>query len=244
MASEIAIATSTFYRKNPVEEIRMKLALESAKLAADFGYKLIAVDGGSPADFVKSLKDYGAIVEQEKQKGMGSGRRQAISRALELGEIISYTEPEKAPYISQIEKTAKPIREKRADIVVPSRGPLDSYPTSQRHAENFGNDFFKELTGRALDMWSGPRTFSRECAPYFLNYNGQYGDLWDAIFIPVIDAIHDGKRVISVDIEYKHPKEQTETEEGNVEFTFKRLKQLDNLMPALMTHWNLLNPKK
>ena len=158
--------------------------------------------------------------------------------------IVGWMEPEKEGYVSQIEKTVVPILNNEADLVVPKRKSLKSYPISQQYAEHFGNTIWKELTGVALDMWSGPRTWKRELSSYFLDYKGEYGDLWDSIFIPVMNVIYDGKGVLSVDINYTHPKEQTELEEGDSEFSIKRLNQLNNLIPALKTHWAKLNSEE
>ena len=50
-------------------------------------------------------------------------------------------------------------------------------------------------------------------------------------------AILDGKRVIGVKVDYVHPREQTEFEEGNYNTTMKRLDQLTNLVPAFTDYW-------
>ncbi|MEK6833306.1 MAG: hypothetical protein AABY32_04615, partial [Nanoarchaeota archaeon] len=115
----------------------------------------------------------------------------------------------------------------------------------------FGDDCWRELTGTDLDVWSGPRTWRRELSDYFLDYDGMYhsyinkenkeifyGDNWDSIFIPVMQAILDGKKVEGIKINYTHPPEQTALEEGNYEYTIKRLDQLNNLVPAFTDYWN------
>ena len=154
-------------------------------------------------------------------------------------------EPEKLDYVKEIEKTAIPILEGKADLVVPDRRIvvnekyfLPHYPTSQQNEELFGDDCWRELTGFDLDVWCGPRTWNKETAKYFLNYNGEYGDKWDSIFIPVMSAILDGKKVKGVKVNYVHPKEQTAFEEGNYDYTIKRFNQLTNLIPAITDYWN------
>ena len=104
-----------------------------------------------------------------------------------------------------------------------------------------GNLFWNKLTGHDLDMWFGPRTFRRDISAYFTAYNGEYGGKWDSIFIPVMDAIIGGENVKSVTVDYTHPAEQTAFEEQDLSLYWKRVKQLENLLPALETHWKKKN---
>lgn len=169
---------------------------------------------------------------------MGESRRQAIKEAYNTGkEIIAWIEPEKSDYIKEVTKTAIPIINGEANIVVPKRRSLESYPLLQQYSEKLGNLFWKNITGTNLDIWSGPRTWKREMSRYFLEYKGGYGDKWDSIFIPVMNAILDGLKVLSVEVNYEHPKKQTEIEEGNLEFDKKRLEQLTTLISAFEEHW-------
>ena len=242
-SEQVAIATTTFY--NPDLEIsryRVALAKNTIKSAIDLGYSVVVVDAGSSDDFLGAIEGYGAKIVQEMGCGMGASRRQAIEEAQNTGKkIIAWTEPEKEDYIFGLEKTIRPILDGRADLVVPKRKSMQSYPLSQKYAECFGNTVWEELTETPLDMWFGPRTWKRELSDYFLDYIGEYGDLWDSIFIPVMNMVFDGKRIKGVEINYTHPKIQTEFEEGNPSFSIKRLDQLKNLIPALKTHWGKLN---
>ncbi len=245
LAERIAIATTTLYKPNVgVDVHRAKLATDSIKTATMLGYEVIVVDGGSSDEVLEEFRRYGARVYPEKERGMGKSRRQAIRLAHDTGkEVIAWTEPEKTSYMREILKTAKPIIDGSADLVVPKRRSLESYPIAQQLSEPFGNLFWKELTGHALDMLFGPRTWNRRLSDYFLSYDGRYGDEWDSIFIPVMNAIFDGKGVIGVEVEYTHPKEQKEGEEHDINFYKKRLLQLENLLPAFEAHWGMLHKK-
>jgi hypothetical protein len=240
ISDKVVIATTTFY--NPDSEIdrhRAENARNAIRTAGQEGYGVIVVDGGSPEELLKEFEDLGAKVHAQTAEGMGGSRRQVLRLAYDTGkDIIAWTEPEKESYIPEIQKTARPILEDKADIVIPRREGLYSYPTAQQNAEPLGNAFWKALTGNDLDMWFGPRTWRRDVSHFFLDYEGTYGDKWDSIFIPVMDAIIDGKRVAEVNVAYTHPKMQTELEDSNIQFYFKRLEQLQNLMHALETHWN------
>jgi len=96
------------------------------------------------------------------------------------------------------------------------------------------------LTGHDLDVWFGPRVFRREMARYFLDYDGNkegYGDLWDSTFIPVMDAITDGKKVKGVNLDFTYPPEQTAFEENHIDFYRKRLHQLNNINNSFWDRW-------
>ncbi|MFH1637021.1 MAG: hypothetical protein ABIB71_01185, partial [Candidatus Woesearchaeota archaeon] len=232
LASKVAIATTTWYRPDVESDVlRSKLAKKTIRKAIGLGYDVVVVDGGSSEEFLKELEGYGAKVYAEELRGMGKGRRQVLKLAYETGkEIIAWIEPEKDSVIPELFKAVLPIVEGSADLVIPKRRSLETYPLLQQYAENMGNLFWKDLTGHDLDMWIGVRVFKRELVNYFLDYKGEYGDEWDSIFIPVMDAIVDGKTVKGVEINYVHPKEQTEIEEHDLQFHRKRLEQLNNFI--------------
>lgn len=246
VAPYVAIATTTFY--NPDDEadnIRANLACEMVRNACGSGYEIFVVDGGSSDDFLQELQRYGAKIYSQEQKSMGAGRRQSIRAAYDTNkEVIAWTEPEKKDYVKSICYTVVPILAHKAKMVIPERKSLESYPLAQQYAEKFGNIFWHQITDTKLDMWFGPRTFSRELVECFLKYDGIYGDRWDSIFIPVMDIVFDNPRdVIGIEIDYTHPWNQKMIEDMNSYFTKKRLDQLNNLMPAIKDHWADLSRK-
>ncbi len=200
------------------------------------GYDLTVVDGGSTPGFLRQLEQTGAGIYSQMTPGMGQGRKETLTHAAERGDtdtVYIWLEPEKYTIVSLLERLIEPIQDGRVDITIPDRGDLASYPEEQRHAELFGNEAFRLLTGHSLDMWSGVRVMNREALQYFLDYEGEYGNLWDQHFVPVIRAIAFGLEVLSVPVDYVHPPEQTAAEAADPEMILKRLKQLDNLIPAI-----------
>jgi len=79
----------------------------------------------------------------------------------------------------------------------------------------------------------------------FINYQGAYGDTWESIQIPRIQAIQQGMRVRSRPIPYQHPIEQTAQEAGQLDYLRKRITQLHNIVPALCKEWSskIVNPE-
>ncbi len=252
----VAVATTTFYPDPniPILADRARLTGWMIKEAVNkYGYKVFVVDGGSHIDFVHEFENSGAVVieEEEHARGvLGPGRRQAIRAAYDSRPINVWKEPEKHPYVKEIVKTAYPIAEGFADIVVPGRKSLSSYPEYQQNSEKRGNEHWEKVTGLPLDVWLGPKTFRGrlgwgfDAAIYFLVYDGHskdgkefYGDKWDATFLPIIDAYMAGAVCIGVPVDYTHPASQTKFEEGNAEYDKKRDIQLANLMSAISNRW-------
>ena len=236
---KVVIATSTLYRaNNKTDIIRSDLALKTIKKARKEGYEIIVVDAGSPLNLRDKFEKAGAIVIEDKSNTMGASRREAFREAYDRGaEIIIWMEPEKHDYIRNIEKSIKPIIENKAEMVIPKRKSFNSYPKAQQYIEPFANLFWKELTKADLDVWFGVRIFKRELAHYFLEYRGEYGDKWDSLFIPIINALADGIIIKSVEINYRHDSIQTKSEEHSLEFYKKRIEQLNLLMITCENHW-------
>lgn len=245
ISDKVVIATTTLYKPDLRGDVcKAKLALDTIEVAIDLGYQIIVVDGGSPDEFLQESERYGANIFKQESPGMGNAKRQAIKEAqLTDKPIIALTDLEKEDYINQISLTAYPLLQGVADLVVPQRISLETYPIVQSLFEERGNELWKKLTGTDLDIWFGPRTFLSYMSDYFLVYNGEYGDLWDSFFIPVFNAILDGKKVIGVEVDYTHPEKQTNVEQGDIDFDRKRLRQYNNLSRALASHWRKLHPK-
>ena len=246
ISDKIVIATTTLYRSSLENDlVRAEIAKETITNAKELGYKIIVVDGGSSAELLRDFERLGAEVCQQELSGMGNCRRQAFKLAYDSGkEIIVWTEPEKAPFIHQIDKAVKPIIDGSADLVIPKRKSLESYPVVQQYAELLCNTFLRELTGRDLDYCFGPRIWKREFSSYFTEYKGEYGDKWEVTLIPIIDAISAGERVASVEIDYVHPRQQTESEEKDLGMFRKRIEQIENSTNACETHWRKLHQPK
>lgn len=240
ISDKVAIAVASYYPGNSESDrIRADLAIKALQKASDLYYTTIIVDEGSTDEILKDFEKYGAKLYREPSMGMGEKRREAIRLASQVKPIIALTELEKEDYIDSIVLTAQPILEGRADMVFPKRNSMNSYPEAQQIYEPRGNEFVKKLTGLDIDMWFGPRTFSRELSHFFLEYDEKkYGDLQDSFFNPVIDIIVANKVVESVLIDYTHPKEQTVIEEKDPNFEQKRIDQLNQITGYLQERWH------
>lgn len=226
----LKIATTTFYTSP--DDLRFKLATKFVKEAVKAGHEVVIVDGSPLPEIGEQLRNLGASVCAQREKGMGPGRREALRLASD-SDVIAWVEPEKHPLVPFLEVLAEKVRA-GADMVIPRRRSLGSYPKYQEISEHKGNWEAGSMTGRPeLDLWFGPRVMNLKGLSHFLAYDGLYEDRWDSIFIPVMWAIADGSRVVSHTVDYVHPAEQTAAEEGDATMDKKRDVQLESLLQAI-----------
>ena len=187
------------------------------------------------------------------------GIREAMSRSAALFPaagaeyVICISEPEKVdivrflPQLASILLPATPAPANSPNILVPARstGGFASVPVEQRYSELFANRHLANLAqqldppfayttqpaNQPLDLLFGPVLFHSSVAHYWLAHTSP---LWDAQIVPYIEAAYAGDgRVVGVEVEYRHPAEQTKEEEGRVEWSGKRYMQLTVVVPAL-----------
>ena len=184
--------------------------------------------------------------------------------------VIVWIEPEKHPMVEyeiapRVKKFSaaefsSAVYEGKASIVVPRRlDHLRGYPLQQQTEELTGNltvfDIVRGYVAKKkgddeankvpyLDLWVGPRAISRDSIDAFLQYSGtanaQDHDRWESIFNPVISEMLNGRIVRGVAVDYVHPKEQTQLEAANPEFSMKRVDQLVSILNGVQ---NLLKER-
>jgi hypothetical protein len=254
------------------DKVRGDLALETFTEAVRNGYQVVVVDGGSSPAFMEALKATGVKVEAERERGMSASRRQAFGEvaALEGVKIICWTEPEKVAIAKDcIPIAVQPILGGKADIVIPKRDEeaFATYPDYQVKFETDSNRSWNDILRRHdllpadapdLDAWIGPRFFKNEPDIVKL-FKGKYEfksdktsrlkkdapELWpNALFLPIVAALHDGYRVASVDVPYRHPAIQTANEQDSEVFEDKRAEQQENILKTTIHFIRLLEGEK
>ena len=214
------LVTTTFSPTS--DDLRFRLALKTCQMTIEAGYPIHIVDGSPDPAMREMLQNHGAIVEEQKEKGMGNSRRQCFRMGLDSGaDIIVWLEPEKYPFVPLIKVCAEMIGE--YDIVFPGRKSMKSYPEYQMRSEIIAMHHIGFLTGRPdIDWMMGPRVLSRKATELLMAYDGLLGDTWHILVVPVIHAIANGWKIGSRLVDYIHPPEQTVAEEGDAEMDRKR----------------------
>lgn len=234
--SHAVVATTTFATyKTQAEMIRAECALKTIEAAVAHDYTIVAIDGGSPAEYVQRMEQLGARVFVQELPGMGNARREALRHARNIvtnGQPIVWTEPEKYPLIPELAKPISEFTTGSYDLVMLRRTSLESYPPEQAMAYRLIALATKYLTGIDSDFGWGPTILSAGAVEYYLSYESSHGDLWDGIHCPKLRIINDGLPWTIVPVNYQHPSEQTAAETGMGLF-LKRVMQVDQLVRAI-----------
>lgn len=93
------------------------------------------------------------------------------------------------------------------------------------------------LVGFDLDYAFGPMIVTKASAPFFLNYSGEYGDLWDSVLIPRLRIIRSGLSYAVKTVDFNNDPRMTAIESGNLKMILKRVGQLQNVVPSLIAEW-------
>lgn len=236
------------------DKIRGDLALENFKLAKKQNFQLSIVDGGSSDAFKKALQYNNIAFSMQRIKGgQGPARRQGIEEIASLPQIkvVCEMEPEKVSIVSDCMRLASlPILKGETDIVVPSRDAesFSTYPKFQAEQELKANKLYNDILRKHdllkdkypdLDFWFGVRFFANrpEINDLFKKVYHYRKDTTaidkkinvdmysNPILFPIVAALHQGLKVMSMPVPYKHPETQTHFEEGRLDFHRKRLTQ-------------------
>lgn len=196
-ASQIAIATMTFYPKfgqegedAKLDNMRGRHALDMVRASVAQGHPIIVAEGGSSEAFKKQLSEIQGVdvidpTKEDEDTRMGGSRRAGYKYASrkEGVKAIAWVEPEKEPLINaSFVEAAELVVKGEADIVVPHRTDrrttgFGSLPPAQRHYEE---DYFIPMFRRIvqkfgnvrkvpdLDIPFGPKIFKND--PEILDY--------------------------------------------------------------------------
>lgn len=186
------------------------------------------------------FKNSGFTLVPSDVPGRAPQRRSAfeVATALTGGKVIVYAQPEKGSIMDHLAEISKPIVEGNADIVVPRRNPKlfkQSYPDYMRRSELRVNAIYDRLmrgAGRmrkeeSFDWFFGPVVFrnSPEIVTLFLKRYERTEAIKSRIeadpnpekhsgshYFPIIQALFEGKRVVSVEVPFVYPESQRRNE--------------------------------
>ena len=216
------------------EGIRGDLAIQTLDRAICSGVRIVASDGGSSEDFLSSIEKFttqGLTVVPSDSPDRGPQRRNAFSKAISLPNALAivYTQPEKVALMDFLEGITRPICEGNADIVIPKREDKlfeETYPDYMRESElkvNKRYDWIVRSSGlvtkdQSFDWFFGPVVFKNDpeiTALFFKKYEMEGSDPdqhSDGHYFPIIEALFNKKRVISVEVPFTYPEKQRANE--------------------------------
>jgi hypothetical protein len=235
----IVATTTKLGNETTIESVRTKLTLETICNCTQLGLGIICLDAASPPDLVVEMRKAAGMVISATNLGMGPSRREAIAYASLQAKKrvlpILWVEPEQSTFIAHIPEAIKAMAKGKTNIVMFNRASLKSYPPEQAHADDLVRLAANYLLKVDLDFMFGPVLFDLETAEYFLRYKGEHGDKQDSIHIPKLRALQAGASYKVLDIDYVHPKEQTEAETGNMDVFIKRINQAQVVITGMLS---------
>lgn len=205
------------------------------------------------ADLAK-FQDRGLTLVKSTVPGRGPQRRSAFEVAASESNcsVIVYTQPEKASLFDYLTKISSPILEDKAKIVIPKRKLnlfIESYPEYMRESELKVNATYDRLMKRenlmtkheSFDWFFGPVVFRN--TPEVLSLFLKHYEVADSIrsrigaqinpemhsdghYFPIIEALFNELRVVSVEIPFIYPplqKANETTPEKMEEFKKRRI---------------------
>jgi hypothetical protein len=250
--SNIILISTTAYKD--INEYRYLLARKTVQTAKKYKFNIILVDRSnllSGSSLISnSFKEDGAIVIESSGRNCrkGCAFRLALQAALNFNDnsdkVIVFFEPEKVDFIRFISSLAYSIQLNEYDLILPSRcypQCFETLPIEQQHSELFGmfhiSNIVKELRLNGwpleVDWFFGPVLFHSKLANFYLQNNSS---MWSAHILPQIQAYHyynnkgNPLRIASISINYHHPPVQKSMEEGNIQYSNKRLSQLNTII--------------
>jgi hypothetical protein len=249
----LIVVAPTFY--SSVEESRFILGLDACRQAALRGIRLILVDGSPQEEIRTALRNAGKnhqgkslvrVIPQVVPGKKGVALREAIRAAVEEFDsaglscghsVIAFQELEKVDMFRHWKSVANHMAETGAGITCPRREDSlfkSTYPIEQYYAESFA-DFYQDSLGSRPGLpsihWTiGPMALRCTLSNHWLDFDGQ---IWDAQLVPMLHAFLSGAKVSSFEIDYRHSELMKQQEEGQPEWSEKRLLQLNHLFEKL-----------
>jgi hypothetical protein len=229
---------------NVVERVRSEVFLDTAKNMQKIGLPLVASFTETEGRFRSSLERAGVILVEQQATGMGNIRREAMANAYSLFPNATYycwLEPEKPDMVRFIPSMIRIMLQEQSVLGLFNRSEMRSYPAEQAYYYLFCRVVATKLVGFDLDYAFGPMVISRATVRYFLEYQGEYGDKWDAILIPRLRIIKQGAGLSLLPVDFRNDPRMTAVESGNPILILKRLEQFNNVIPSLIRELERLN---
>ena len=225
------------------DKIRGDLALRFVQSAIDRGYQVVIADGESAKEFKDALAKLNIVILPRATPQRAAGRREVFEKAAQLDGVkaIVYTQPEKASLVEDCTGLiAEPIVRGEADIVIPRRNELlfkETYPDYYHTIENDDNRWYNKMLHLAhllpedqnFDIFFGSFAFRNDPSllALFLKRYEYVGprvtgtrnyimpeEASNAHMFPIVEALKNGLRVISIEVPFRYAEEQKANEES------------------------------
>lgn len=224
-----------------IQRKRSEIFEDTAKELVNYKIPCMAIYKDCDREYLIGLEKIGVhIIPQKSKRNMGKVRREALKSALKLYPDTKYflwLEPEKPDIIKFVGPLMKLMEKEKSVIGFFNRNKMINYPPEQSYYYLLCRAVASELLGFDIDYSFGPMVLARKGIDYFLNYTSNYGDKWDSILIPRLRIIKAGKNFSILPINFKNDRRMYNLELGEPKIILKRLEQLNNVLPSLISEW-------
>lgn len=241
--SQLVAFTTIKYGSTEVEKVRSRVFLDTAKNLKRLEIPCVALCGPCYDGYLEEVRKLHVITHHQEVEGMGTARREALRACLKQfprREHFLWCEPEKPHLPQHAIRLWHRMRSQNAQLGLFNRVGMRSYPKEQACYYLFCRAVASKLIARDIDYAFGPMIITKITAPYFLEYVGEYGDLWDSILIPRLRIMHGGISTTILRIPFKNDPRMTDAESGSPQFVLKRIEQFNNVVPSLIAEWQKL----
>jgi hypothetical protein len=240
--SHIVALTTIDYGLYPTvpQKVRSDVFLDTAKNLRELGIPCIALAAECSDAYIRRVREHDVVVVPESNHGMGAARREVFAKGLELfPSAVHYLwlEPEKSHLPQHALRLSRQMLSQDAVLGLFNRGRMNSYPQEQAYYYLFCRAVASQLFGFDTDYAFGPMIMTKKSLPYFLDYRGDYGNLWDSILIPRVRLFYDRERICISHAAFQNDERMKLAESGDPEFILKRVRQIDNVIPSLISEW-------
>jgi len=167
---------------------------------------------------------------------MGVVRRQALCAAASEADVefVFWTEPEK-PHCAVVLQSITELGIPANQTLFFNRNSMSSYPKEQVCYYEFIRAVATSQLGFDFDYGFGPMLIHKSGLRQFVEYEGDYGDKWDAVLVPRLRLISSHLPFSVLPISFQNDKRLLQCEQGNARIIQKRLQQLNNVVPSMLS---------
>lgn len=250
MEAVIATTTNTGFYNHSWQKVRTECSIKFFEECQRHNFQVVTVDRESSEEFLALASELRVdVVKQPKNTMLGDARKLAIEQASNLAGVsgvVIWCEPEKYTFIKTLHSAIDKFETEKLDLLMFNRKSMKSYPKEQALHYEYINLAAKYFAGVDCDFAWGPMVLSSEAVEHFSNYDGKWGNLWDAIHCPKLSIISSGMRWNTMDVDYVHPTIQREAEEGVLSQFREKIDRVEFLCNAIINEAERLkmNDKK
>lgn len=229
---------------NPVEKVRSGVFLDTARNLSGLDIPCIAIYDECSDSYLQQVRELGVLIVPQSGQGMGVVRREAIRAGVTHYQNATYyawLEPEKPNLPFHVESLVEAMQRDKSVLSLFNRVRMENYPEEQTNCYLFCRAVATYLLGFDLDYAFGPMVLTSQSIPFFLDYRGEYGDLWDSLFIPRLRIIKAQMGMTTASVAFVNDSRMCAVEKGNTAIILKRVQQLNNVVPSLIAEWQKLN---